>query len=258
VLVKGGAAAAGARAAASHTGSLATDDRVFDGLLRQCGALRAETVEEAFEWAASLATQPLPRGRRVVVFTTAGGWGVLAADACARAGLDLVPLPDDISRAIDALVPARWSRNNPVDLAGGETRDTVPEVLDLICAHDEVDAVIHLGLGIQAASANVLKTGPFHPEHGLGRIVDFHERQDRRYARAAREASERHGKPVLSATELVHTDRAYGNPGPQGVKAEGRFCHASAHRAIRALRALVDYAEFRRERAGKRPSGRAP
>jgi acetyltransferase len=246
VLVKGGAAAEGARAAASHTGSLATDDRVFDGVLRQLGGLRAPTIEEAFEWAATLATQPLPAGRRVVVFTTAGGWGVLAADACVQAGLDLVPLPEEVVQKIDAMVPARWSRNNPVDLAGGETRDTVPEVLDLICAHETVDAVIHLGIGIQAASANVLETGPFHPDYGLERIVDFHERQDRRYARAAREASERHGKPVLTATELVHTDRAYGNPGPQGVKEEGRYCHASAHRAVRALRALVDYAEFRR------------
>jgi acyl-CoA synthetase (NDP forming) len=96
VLVKGGAAAAGQRAARSHTGSLATDDRVFDGVCRQLGALRAPTIEDAFEWAATLATQPLPRGRRVVVFTTAGGWGVLAADACAAAGLELLPLPDAI------------------------------------------------------------------------------------------------------------------------------------------------------------------
>jgi len=250
VLVKGGVAAEGARAAASHTGSLATNDRVFDGVLRQCGALRAPTIEMAFEWAATLATQPLPRGRRVVVFTTAGGWGVLAADACAQAGLTLVPLPAEVVGQIDARVPARWSRNNPVDLAGGETRDTIPEVLDLICAHDSVDAVIHLGIGIQAASAQVLRTGPFYPDYGLERIVDFHERQDRRYARAAREASERHGKPVLTATELVHTDRAYGNSGPLGVKEEGRYCHASAHRAIWALRALVDYAEFRRSIGG--------
>ena len=66
-----------------------------------------------------------------------------------------------------------------------------------------------------------------------------------RYAAAAREASERHGKPVLTATELVNTDRHYGNPGPRGVREEGRVCYASAHRAVAALRALVDYAEFR-------------
>jgi acetyltransferase len=250
VLMKGGVAAEGKRAAASHTGSLATDDRVFDGVLRQCGALRAPTVEEAFEWAATFATQPLPRGRRVVVFTTAGGWGVLAADACAAAGLELIPLPDEIKAKIDSMVPARWSRNNPIDLAGGETRDTIPEVLDLICAHPQVDALIHLGIGIQAASAYVLKSGPFYPEHGLERMVGFHERQDRRYAQAAREASERHQKPVLTATELVNTDRHYGNSGSRGVLAEGRFCHASAHRAVRALRALVDYAEYRRALEG--------
>lgn len=246
VLVKGGAAEAGQRAAASHTGSLASDDRVFDGIARQCGALRAPSVEEAFEWAATLATQPLPRDRRTVVFTTVGGWGVLAADACARAGLDLIALPEEIRTAIDARVPARWSRGNPVDLAGGETRETIPEVLDLICAHAEVDAVIHLGIGIQAASAHLFESGPFYPGHGLERIAAYHRRQDRGYATAAREASQRHGKPVLSASELVNTDSAYGNPGPEGLKAEGRLCHPSAQRAVGALRALVERAEFLR------------
>jgi acetyltransferase len=249
VLVKGGVAAEGKRAAASHTGSLASDDRVFDGICRQWGALRAPSVEEAYEWAATFATQPLPRGRRVVVFTTAGGWGVLAADACAAAGLDLVALPAAIKEKIDALVPARWSKSNPIDLAGGETRDTIPEVLDIICSHPDVDAVIHLGIGIQAASAYVLETGPFYPGYGLERIVSYHQRQDRRYAQAAREASERHRKPVLTATELVNCDRHYGNSGPLGVREEGRLCYASAHRAIRALRALVEYAEYRAARS---------
>ena len=62
----------------------------------------------------------------------------------------------------------------------------------------------------------------------------------------AREASERHGKPVLTATELVNCDRHYGNSGPLGVREEGRLCYASAHRAVRALRALIDYAEYRK------------
>jgi len=244
VLVKGGVAAAGQRAAASHTGSLASDDRVFDGVARQVGALRAPTVEEAFEWAATLASQPLPRGGRTVVFTTVGGWGVLAADACAAAGLEVIALPEDLRAAIDELVPPRWSRNNPVDLAGGETRDTVARVLDLVCGHDGVDAVIHMGIGIQAATAQVFRSGPFYPDHGLERISAFHEAQDRRYAEAAREASERHGKPVLTATELVHTDRAYGNAGPLAVRAAGRVCYPSAHRAVRALRALVHRSTF--------------
>ncbi len=244
VLVKGGAATEGQRAAASHTGALASDDRVFDGVARQCGALRAPSVEHAFEWAATFATQPLPRGRHTIVFTTAGGWGVLAADACAQAGLSLVPLPDDLKAKIDTVVPPRWSRNNPVDLAGGETRDTVAQVMDWIAAHSDVDAMIHLGIGIQAAQANAFKSGRFYPGHGLDRIVEYHQRQDRRFAAVAREVSEKHGKPVLTCTELVNTDRHYGNSGPVGVKEEGRLCYPSAHRAIAALAAMCEYAEW--------------
>jgi acetyltransferase len=246
VVVKGGVAAEGKRAAASHTGSLASDDRVFDGIARQLGVVRAPTVEHAFEWAASFATQPLPRGRRVVILTSVGGWGVLAADACAAAGLTLVPLPEDVKQAIDGMVPARWSRGNPIDLAGGETRDTIPAVLDLLCGHPEIDAVLHLGIGIQSNQAHAFRTGEFFPGHGLERIAGFHENQDRRYAQAAQETSERFGKPVLVATELAYTDRAYGNAGPLAVKEGGRICYPSAHRAVQALAALVAYAEFRR------------
>ena len=146
-------------------------------------------------------------------------------------------------------VHARWSRSNPIDLAGGETRDTVPEILDLVCAHPEVDAILHLGIGIQAATAQVFKSGKFYPQHGLERMADFHEKQDRRYARAAAESSQRHNKPILTTTELVHTDREYGNVGPLAVREAGRVCYPSAHRAVAALRVLIDYAEFRRRHA---------
>jgi len=245
VVLKGGVAAEGQRAAASHTGSLASDDRVFEGVCAQYGVVRAPSLEHAFEWAASFVSQPLPKGRRVAVLTSVGGWGVLTADACAAAGLDLISLPEEVSRRIDTMVPARWSRNNPVDLAGGETRDTIPEVLDLLCAHPEIDAVIFLGAGIQANTAHAFKTGSFYPNFGLDRIVEFHERQDRRYAEAAREISERHQKPVLVVTELVYTDRAYGNAAPLAVKEGGRLCYPSAQRAVQALRAMLEYAEYR-------------
>ena len=97
VLVKGGATESGARAAASHTGALAADDKVFDGECRAAGITRAATVEEAFEAAATFATQPSPAGPNVVVLTTAGGWGVVTADAIARDGdLRLLALPDDL------------------------------------------------------------------------------------------------------------------------------------------------------------------
>ena len=244
VLVKGGATSGGARAASSHTGSLATDDRVFDGACRQAGVTRAATVEEAFEAAATLATQPLPSGNRVVVMTTAGGWGVVTADAISRSRvLELVELPEDLLAEVDTLLPPRWSRNNPVDLAGGETRDTIPQVMEMIARHPSVDSIVYLGIGIQSNQA-AMKAGRFYPDHGLERIVEYHRRQDARFAQAAHDISVATGKPILTATELAVSDPS--NSGPATVRETGRLCYPSANRAVTALEHLTRYAQFRR------------
>jgi acyl-CoA synthetase (NDP forming) len=246
VLVKGGMTPGGQRAAASHTGSLASEGRVFEGAMHQAGVCRAATVEEAYEVAASFATQPLPRGPRTAVVTTAGGWGVVTADAIWRSSLELLALPGDLRDEIDKKLPPRWSRNNPIDMAGGETRDTIPEVLEMVASHPEVDAVLYLGLGIQSNTARTLMSGPFYPDYGLERIADFHQRQDRRFATAAAEVSSATGKPVLTATELVVADPA--NPGPATVKETGRVCYPSANRAVTALEHMWRYSRWRSAR----------
>jgi acyl-CoA synthetase (NDP forming) len=247
VLVKGGTTSVGQRAAASHTGSLASDDRMFDGMCRQAGITRAATVEEGFEAAATFATQPLPKGPRTVVLTTAGGWGVVTADAIARSGaLELVALPDDLREVIDEHLPPRWSRNNPIDFAGGETRDTIPEVMEIVARHPGVDAIVYLGLGIQSNQARLMRDGPFHQDHGLERIVAYHERQDARFAQAAADISEATGKPILTASELATASPD--NAGPATVRATGRLCYASANRAVTALTHLWRDARFRHAR----------
>ena len=244
VVVKGGSTPAGAKAAASHTGALAANDTIFDGACRQAGVSRAATVEEAFDAAATFATQPLPKGPNVVVLTTAGGWGVVTSDAIHRErGLTLMALPDDLRAAIDAKLPPRWSRNNPVDCAGGEVRDTIPEVMELIAAHPDVHSIVYLGLGIQSNQARLMREGGFHPGHGLDRIVAYHERQDERFAGAAHDLSLRYDKPILTATELAVADPA--NPGPLAVRGTGRLCYASGNRAVTALGHLVRYGEHR-------------
>jgi len=243
VVVKGGATDLGSRAAQSHTGALASNDKIFDGLCRSTGASRAATVEEAFDIAATFATQPLPKGNRVVVLTTVGGWGVVTSDAIAKDGvLHLVSLPTDLTKALDELLPPRWSRNNPIDCAGGETRDTIPEILELICAHDDVDAVIFLGLGIQSNQARMMSEGEFFPNHGLERIVAYHRRQDERFAQSAAECAVKYNKPVLVATELAVADPL--NPGPATVRETGRLCYASGTRAATALAHMYRYARF--------------
>jgi acyl-CoA synthetase (NDP forming) len=241
VLIKGGATDKGARAAASHTGALAANDAIFDGACKAGGISRASTVEEAFEIAATFATQPLPLGPNVVVLTTAGGWGVVTSDAIANDGsLQLMTLPEDLLAQIDTKLPPRWSRNNPVDCAGGETRDTIPEVLAMIAEHKDVDAIIYLGLGIQANQARLMREGPFHPGHGLDRIVEYHERQDARFAQAAHDLSVSTGKPILLATELAVADPE--NSGVRTVRETQRLCYASGNRAAVALGHLYRYA----------------
>ena len=247
VLLKGGATEGGARAAASHTGALAANDKVFDGACRAAGITRAATVEEAFEAAATFATQPAPPGPNVVVLTTAGGWGVVTADAITRdPDLELLVLPDDLRAGIDQLLPPRWSRNNPVDCAGGETRDTIPDVMGLLAAHPDVHAIVYLGVGIQSNQARMMRDGPFYPDHGLERIVEYHQRQDARFAEAAHELSAAHGKPILTATELAYADPD--NPGPAAVRATGRLCYPSGNRAVIALGHLYRDARHRARR----------
>jgi acetyltransferase len=247
VLVKGGATSVGERAAASHTGSLATDDRVFDGMCRQAGATRASTIEEAFDAAAAFATLPLPSGPNTAVVTTAGGWGVVTADALAATQLDLVSLPGDLVAALDELLPPRWSRGNPIDLAGGETRDTIPAVIDLLAAHAGVDAVVLLGMGIQSNQGRMEAEGRFYPEWGLERIVGFHQRQDTRYVTAAAEAQTATNKPFLVATELAVADPT--NAAVVGVRNAGGYCFPSSQRAVVALNHLWAHARWRRRLA---------
>lgn len=244
VLVKGGATEGGAQAAASHTGALAANDKIFDGECRAAGITRAATVTEAFEAAATFATQPLPKGPNTIVLTTAGGWGVVTADAITRdPDIVLMDLPSDLQASIDTKLPPRWSRNNPVDCAGGEVRDTIPEVMALIAEHPDVDAVIYLGLGIQSNQARMMSEGRFYPDHGLERIVAYHQRQDERFAEAAHELSLATGKPILVATELAIADPE--NAGPATVRRLGRLCYPSGGQAVTALGHLVRYAKFR-------------
>jgi acyl-CoA synthetase (NDP forming)/RimJ/RimL family protein N-acetyltransferase len=128
VVVKAGRTDAGTRAAASHTAGLAASDVAVDGLFRQSGVIRADTIDEMFDIAACLDAQPLPLGRRVAIVTNAGGPGILAADACTAAGLDVLP-------TAAALV-------NPVDLIASADAGDFRRTIETLLAADDVDAVL--------------------------------------------------------------------------------------------------------------------
>ena len=142
--LKGGTTATGQRAASSHTAALAGSDSAVDALFHQAGVIRATSLEELVDVAALLATQPELRGRRVAVLTNAGGLGILCADACEAAGLDLPGLGEGTRSALSALLAAEASVENPVDMLGGASAQSYAAALPLLLDDAQVDAVIVL------------------------------------------------------------------------------------------------------------------
>jgi hypothetical protein len=118
--------------------------------------------------------------------------------------------------------------------------------MELIANHRDVHSIVYLGIGIQANQAALMAGGRFYPDHGLERIVEYHRRQDARFAEAAHEISASTGKPILTATELAVSDPS--NPGPATVRSTGRLCYGSANQAVTALGHLTRYATWLRSR----------
>ena len=142
--LKGGSTRAGSRAAGSHTAALAGSDVAVDALFRQAGVIRAQTLDELIDVATLLSAQPVPRGRRVALVTNAGGLGILAADACEAAGLELPQPSDETRAALAEVMPAEGSSTNPIDLLGGATAESFAAALPPVLADPAFDAVIAL------------------------------------------------------------------------------------------------------------------
>ncbi len=142
VAVKSGRSAAGARAASSHTGALASSDAVVDALFTQAGVIRTNTLEELFDVATLLAQQPVPRGSRVAILTNAGGPGILAADACEAQGLHLPSLSDATVAELRSFLPAAASVGNPVDMIASASADSYGRALRAVLRDDRVDSVL--------------------------------------------------------------------------------------------------------------------
>ncbi len=142
VAVKAGRSRAGSRAAASHTGALASSDTVVEALFRQAGIIRTERLEELFDVAALLSHQPVPRGGRVAILTNAGGPGILAADACEANGLQLPALAEATRNELRSFLPAAASVGNPVDMLASAPPDHYRRSLETILRDEHVDSVI--------------------------------------------------------------------------------------------------------------------
>ena len=225
VLLAPGRTAAGARAARSHTGSLASSTAVLYAVCRATGVLRVDTPRELFEVTAGLLDAPRPRGRRVAVITEGGGHGGIAADALEAAGLRVPAFTDALLGRLREALPES-AGTNPLDFALGTTEpDAYARALPVVAGADEVDAVFAVGqLGYWAAR---------FPE--FAELVAAEVEGAEAMAASARSA----GKPLVVST--VYPDAA---PGAR-LRAAGVPVYREIASAVGALAALVHVAEAR-------------
>ena len=142
IVLKAGRTAYGARAAASHTGALAGNDKIYDDVLRSSGVIRAPSLRSMLEYARGLQVLPTPKGENVVIITGAGGSGVLLSDACHDNGLTLMRFPADLDAAFRKFIPPFGAAGNPVDITGGEPPTTYQNTIRLGLEDDRIDALI--------------------------------------------------------------------------------------------------------------------
>lgn len=216
VVLKAGRAEAGARAVSSHTGTLAGSDHAYDAAFRQCGVIRARTVEELFDFAYILSRQPLPKGRSIGIVTNAGGAGVMAADAAEWEGLTVAHLREETLQALAKKVPEEAAIYNPVDVVGHATLEQYQAALELVLADPGVD----LGVALSAP-------------HPILRFPDL--------ARVASQAQEKSGKPL--AVSFMAGD--LGEEAAEILRRAGIPSFFDPARAVRALAALAKYAAIR-------------
>ncbi|HET8799534.1 MAG TPA: GNAT family N-acetyltransferase [Thermoanaerobaculia bacterium] len=218
VAVKAGRSTAGARAASSHTGALATSDAIVDDLFRQSGIIRTQTLEELFDVAALLANQPLPLGRRIGIVTNAGGPGILASDACEASGLEIPQLSPETQAKMREYLPAAASVGNPVDMIASASADDYRRTIGILLGDPSIDAVLVIYIPVLPTDAELVSA-------------------------AIREC----GMNACGKTVLATFMSAQGTPAALAPVPSYRF----PERAVTALARATKYAEWRRRPVGR-------
>ena len=184
LLIKSGGTSAGAKAASSHTGSLAGAETAYEAVFEKAGIIRCDSIKQQFDYARAFANQPLPKGSSVAVITNAGGAGIMAADAIERCGLTFAKFTDKTIETLAAKLPAAANLENPIDVLGDALADRYEFALEVVLDDANVDTILIL-LTPQAmtqaestarAIAGVLKKNPGKPVlacfMGAGKVTE--------------------------------------------------------------------------------------
>jgi acyl-CoA synthetase (NDP forming) len=247
VLLKGGQSQAGKRAAASHTGALTSNTRVFDAVCRQSGIVKVDQPMALLDLGAAFSSLPLPKGNRAAIMTLGGGWGVVTADLCSQFGLDVTELSIEIIKEIDKILPPYWSRSNPIDLVG-ERDPTLPRaVLELLLKWDGCDAVINLGIVgrrqvLKSHGESVLMADPNYSAEFIKQIHQEFKNFEKDYIAQIIDLMEKYHKPVFGVSMLPDEKHQTVYPHKKH-KLKGVF-FPTPERAVGAFAKMVQYQKF--------------
>jgi len=166
IVIKSGRTTAGARAAASHTGSLAGTEGVYEAIFRQAGIIRVDSIEELFNYAGAFSAKKIPTGNKVAIVTNAGGPGIVATDMTISSGLQLAPFQDETVEVLASHLPATANLNNPVDIIGDASQDRYENALGAVIRDEGVDGALVIltpqsmtnALGTAEAIARIAKS----------------------------------------------------------------------------------------------------
>lgn len=244
VIYKAGGTRAGRRAAASHSAALAGSQEIYEGMIRQLGLIPAITTEEMLDFSDTLVKMPLPRGNRVGIISWGGGWGVVTADICERAGLEVTPLPPATKEKIHSILPPYWSKGNPVDLVGVFDINLHIQCLEELAACEEYDCIISLGtVNANISFLDMIKS-ELYPLKGneKQRMLEHMHDIASRFVRTVLELMEEYGKPILTVGMPQREEEHFKLP--RGYE---KLCiFSNPERAVRAMAMLVQRARYLR------------
>jgi acetyl coenzyme A synthetase (ADP forming)-like protein len=221
--LKAGRSPEGARAAASHTGSMAGSDTAYDAIFMQGGIQRVEGVSELFNYALAFSTQPLPKGSRIAIVTNSGGPGIMATDALIRPGITMAQLSEETKKKLREKLPSTASVNNPVDVIGDADAKRYEDAIRYTLEDENVDGAIVILA--PAATTEIMETAKIVPR--VAKDID---------------------KPILSSfMGLVDVSE-----GVRYLEQNGIPNYVFPEEASRTMAAMIKYSENMKPHEGRR------
>ncbi len=241
VALYAGGSEGGARAGASHTGAMAGPDKLYDGMFKQAGIIRAPTLADLYQWGWALATQPVPRGRNIAILTHSGGPATTMADATTRYGLHLPRFHGELLERIRALIPKTGSAANPIDLTFSMDPKLLAETLpELLLSSDEIDGLLIHGIQGSSFFEDLKEVAGNLLQMEVDQVISLTEH----VVQPLLKMPERFGKPILTSSFFDRRDNLV-------RLLQDNFIPVfdMPERSVAAMAAMVQYAQVQKRNA---------